>query len=518
LTRNSHTPVPNPAEPDVAAPRLAVRGVSKRFGNTQALADVNLDFRAGEIHAVLGENGAGKSTLMHILAGTLRPDAGSLLFDGRPVSFASPRQARNAGIGMVHQHFTLVEALTVAENLALSLPRQSRWRYDRAAAATEAAALAQRIGLDLSPLEVPVSQLPVGARQRIEILKALAHAQRVLILDEPTAVLTPQEVRTLFVLLRQLRSQGRLVVFITHKLREVREVADRVTIMRRGRNVGTYATADLSEREMAERMIGDVAPVRPRVAAHAAGEIVLQVSQLAAGGGTSAPALVDVSFTVRAGEIFGIAGVDGNGQQELFEVLVGLRRPASGTVSVRGRPRTTCTPRAALAAGIGHIPPDRQHQGLVLPMTVQENLLLSRVLLDRCGRWGMVDLDAARRVAAEAARQYGIRAGLQEPVRSLSGGNQQRVVVARALAADPAVLIAANPSRGLDVAATRAVADALLDSARRGCAVVLISTDLDEVLDLSHRVSVLSRGHLSPALEPPIDTDRLGLLMAGVPH
>ncbi|MFI5396346.1 MAG: ABC transporter ATP-binding protein [Candidatus Binatia bacterium] len=510
--------MPNPAEPDVAALLLAVRGVSKRFGNTQALADVTLDFRAGEIHAVLGENGAGKSTLMHILAGILRPDAGRLFLAGWPASFASPRQARNAGIGMVHQHFTLVEALTVAENLALSLPRQSCWRYDRAAAATEAAALAQRIGLDLSPLDVPVSQLAVGARQRLEILKALAHAERVLILDEPTAVLTPQEVRTLFVLLRQLRGQGRLIVFITHKLREVQEVADRVTIMRRGRHVGTFATAELSEREMAERMIGDVAPMRLRAAACTAGESVLQASQLAADDESGAPALVDVSFSVRAGEIFGIAGVDGNGQQELFEVLVGLRRPSGGTLRVRGRAVTTFTPRAALAAGLGHIPPDRQHQGLVLPMTLQENMLLSRVLLDRCSRWGMVDVDAARRVTAEAARQYGIRADLQEPVRSLSGGNQQRVVVARALAEDPAVLIAANPSRGLDVAATRAVADALLDSARRGCAVVLISTDLDEVLDLSHRVSVLSRGRLSPALEPPIDTDRLGLLMAGVPH
>jgi simple sugar transport system ATP-binding protein len=417
---------------------------------------------------------------------------------------------------MVHQHFTLVEALTVAENLALALPGQSRWRYSHPAAAAEARALADRVGLALSPPEARVSELPVGARQRIEILKALAHAQRVLILDEPTAVLTPQEVRALFALLRQLRGEGRLILFITHKLREVEEIADRVTIMRRGCVVGTSAAGDLDQRDMVERMIGEVAPARSRSIPRAVGEVVLQVSHLRASNARGALALVDVSFQVRAGEIFGIAGVDGNGQQELFDILVGMRRPAGGAVSVRGRPFTAFTPAAALGAGIGHIPPDRQREGLVLPMTIEENLLLNRLLLDRCSRRGVMDVKAARELAAAAAGRYGIRADLGAPARSLSGGNQQRVVVARALAQEPEVLVASNPSRGLDVAAARAVADAVLDSARRGCAVVLISTDLDEVLDLSDRVSVFFRGRLSAALEPPIDTERLGLLMAGV--
>jgi ABC-type uncharacterized transport system ATPase subunit len=511
-------PVQNPTGPEVGTPLLAARGISKRFGNTQALDDISLEFRAGEVHAVLGENGAGKTTLMHILAGIHRADAGTVVLDGWPAVFNSPRAARRAGIGMVHQHFTLVETLTVAENLTLSLARQSGWRYAAGAAAAEARALAERVGLDLSPPELTVAELPVGARQRIEILKALAHAARVLILDEPTAVLTPQEVRRLFAMLQELRAQGRLIIFISHKLREVREVADRVTIMRRGRVVGTFHPGSLSESEMAERMIGAVVPARPRATERARGDVVLNVSHLSTRDGGDALALVEVSFAVRAGEILGIAGVDGNGQRELFEVLTGLRPPSGGTVSVRGSPVLEFTPRAFLAVGIGHVPPDRQHDGLVLPMTVQENLLLSRTLLDRCSRRGLLNAAAVQRFSMEMARLFHVRADLGAPARSLSGGNQQRVVVARALAQQPAVLVAVNPSRGLDVAAARGVAEAVLDSARRGCAVVLISTDLDEILDLSDRVAVLSRGRLSPALEPPIDGEQLGLLMAGVRH
>jgi len=266
---------------------------------------------------------------------------------------------------------------------------------------------------------------------------------------------------------------------------------------------------------MAERMIGEVAPGRPRSRSRAAGTVVLNVAALSVPDARRGRALADVHLSVRAGEILGIAGVDGNGQQELFDVLAGLRQPAHGTVQVHGHTLTTFTPQAALAAGIGHIAPDRQHQGLVLPMTLEENLLLSRVLLDRCSRHGVLDVPAARRFAAAAVRRHGIRASLADAVQSLSGGNQQRVLVARALAQEPSVLVAANPSRGLDVAATRAVADALLDCASRGCAVLLISTDLDEVLELSDRVSVLANGRLTPPLDPPFDADRLGLLMAG---
>jgi ABC-type uncharacterized transport system ATPase subunit len=502
----------------VTAPRLSVRGIEKRFGTVQALAGVDLDFRAGEIHALLGENGAGKSTLMRILAGIYRPDAGTIWLDAQAVTFGSPRAARAAGIGMVHQHFTLVETLTVAENLALSLPHLSRWRFDADAAAAQARALGERIGLALAPPDTPVHQLPVGARQRLEILKALAGAGRVLILDEPTAVLTPQEVQQLFAMLRQVRDQGRLVVFITHKLREVKDIADRVTIMRRGRVVGTQNTSCISEGEMAARMLGDVAPIRRRAprTGVAAAAVGLRVERLCARDSRNVPALVDVSFEVHAAEVLGIAGVDGNGQRELFEVLVGARFPSSGTVHVQDQLLIAFTPSAALAAGIGHIPPDRHRDGLVLPMTVQENFLLSRTILDQVSRWGLLQLKAARRFAGRLAQEYAVHfASLDAPVRSLSGGNQQRIVVARELAHEPKILVAVNPTRGLDINAAAAVANAVHDAADNGCAVVLISTDLDEVLDLSDRIRVLSRGRLSAALEPPFDMERLGLLMAG---
>jgi ABC-type uncharacterized transport system ATPase subunit len=502
---------------DATAPLLAVRGVGKRFGAVQALAGVNLDFRPGEIHALLGENGAGKSTLMHVLAGLLRPDTGTILVDGRAVTFASARAARRAGIGMVHQHFTLIDALSVAENLALSLPEQSGIRFDAEAAATAARALAERVGLELSAPDTPVAQLPVGACQRLEILKALAGGGRVLILDEPTAVLTPQEVRPLFAMLRQLRDQGRSVIFITHKLREVKTVADRVTIMRRGRVVATYDVSAISESEMADLMVGTVATpsTRPR-RGPVDGAVVLQVVEISARDARGVAALQGVSFEVCAGEILGIAGVDGNGQRELFEVLVGLAQPAAGSISVGGQALTEFNPRAALAAGIGHIPPDRQREGLVLPMTVQENFLLSRGLLDRFSSRGMLHQEAARRFAAQQAEQYALHfASLDAPVRSLSGGNQQRVVVARTLAEQPRVLVTVNPTRGLDFAAAAAVSDALQAVAQRGCAVVVISTDLDEVLELSDRVRVLFRGRLSAPLQPPVDPEHLGLLMAG---
>ncbi|MGH7743019.1 MAG: ABC transporter ATP-binding protein, partial [Candidatus Eiseniibacteriota bacterium] len=466
---------------------------------------------------LIGRNGAGKSTLMYVLSGLLRPDTGSILLNDVAVAFASARAARQAGIGMVHQHFTLVDALSVAENLALSLPGPSRFRFDADATAAEARALAERVGLELSAPDTPVAQLPVGACQRLEILKALASGGRVLILDEPTAVLTPQEVRPLFAMLRQLRQQGRAVIFITHKLREVKAVADRVTVMRRGRVVGTYDVAATSEGEMAERMVGTVAPsASTTTRGPVDGAVVLQLADIYVRDERRVPALHDVSFAVRAGEILGIAGVDGNGQSELFQVLVGLTAPTSGTVRVGGQAITDFNPRAALAMGIGHIPPDRQREGLVLPMSVQENLLLNRTLLDRFSQRGMLRVAAARRFAADLAEQYALRfASLDAPVRSLSGGNQQRVVVARTLADEPRVLVTVNPTRGLDFAAAAAVTQALEAVARRGCAVLVISTDLDEVLELSDRVHVLSRGRLSAALDPPVDPEHLGLLMAG---
>lgn len=502
-------------EPD--APPLAVREVWKRFGAVDALAGVNLAFAAGEVHAVLGENGAGKSTLMRVLAGALAPDRGAVILNGRPVAFRSPRDARQAGIGMVYQHFTLVGALTVIENLALSLPGQTGWRFDRRAAAEEAQTLAARIGLDLGAPERRVDELPVGARQRLEIIKALAGNPLVTILDEPTAVLTPQEVRQLFEILRRLRAEGRVVIFITHKLREVKEIADRVSVMRRGRVVATAAAADLDEREMAELMVGALLPASaPRAEVPAGAVIALRVAGVTTEAANGGVGLRDVCMEVRAGEILGIAGVDGNGQRELFEVLTAARGPTAGEVRVDGRLLAGDGPAAAVQAGIGAIPPDRHREGLVLAMSVAENYLLNAALLSRFSQRGFLRRQAARGFAADLVARFAVScAGLEAPVRSLSGGNQQRIVVGRELARGPAVLVTVNPTRGLDVVATAAVADALTAAARQGCAVVLISTDIDEVLELSHRVHVLAGGRLSAALEPPIDAERLGMLMGG---
>jgi ABC-type uncharacterized transport system ATPase subunit len=497
-------------------PLLSVRGISKRFGAVAALTDVDLDADAGEIHAILGENGAGKSTLMRALAGITRPDAGTILLDGTVQNFASPRAARHAGIGMVHQHFALVDTLTVAENLALSLPGQSRWALDTPSIARTAAALARRIGLELSAPDTPVSALSVGARQRLEILKALANAGRVLILDEPTAVLTPPEVQRLFEMLRRLRAQRLLVLFITHKLPEVKEIADRVTIMRRGKVITTVAIAGVTVPQMAQLMVGEVPATRERGhERNREANVTLETSHLAVvHRGTRV--LDDVSFAVRAGEIFGIAGVDGNGQRELFELLVGLGRPVAGEIRVAGRPLALVHPRAAIAAGIGHIPDDRQREGLVQSMTIEENLLLHRRILDQLKHLGMLRRAVTRGFAARLAHAYAVEAaGLDVPARALSGGNQQRLIVARELAFPPLVLVAVNPMRGLDVAAARAVGNALLHVARQGCAVVLISTDLDEVLDLSDRIGVLYRGRLSAAVSPPFDVKQLSALLAG---
>ncbi len=501
------------AEPAAA---LAVHGLHKHFGAVHALDDISLRFAKGEVHAILGENGAGKSTLMQILAGVYAADAGSIEVDGRPVTLGSPRDAAAHGIGMVHQHFTLVEALTVAENLALSLSHPGAWRLDLGAVAQKARALATEIGLDLPDPDLFVRDLPVGTRQRLEILKALARADRVLILDEPTAVLTPHEVAGLFEMLRRLQARGLTILFITHKLREVRELADRVSIMRRGALVGTYAVGALSEAEMAEHMVGHMDAPVSRPSAVKTGSVVLEIDRLSVADEGGQVGLSEASLVVHRGEILGIAGVDGNGQRELFEALVGLQRPVAGRVVVNGIERQTYSPDAALEEGIGHIPPDRHRQGLVLAMSVRENLLLHRRHLNRLSRYGLFQPAAVEAFANDLIARYAIHcSGPSALASELSGGNQQRVVIARELAGEPSVLVVVNPTRGLDLAASRAVLEALRDIAARGCAIVLVSTDLDEVLDSSDRVVVLYRGRVSEALARPFDVQQLGLLMGG---
>jgi len=430
--------------------------------------------------------------------------------------FSSARDARRAGIGMVHQEFTLVDALSVAENLVLSVCPESRWQWRQADVVAAAARMAGDLGLELGDLDRPVGTLPVGQRQRVEIVKALAGQARILILDEPTAVLTSAEVAQLFAVLDRLRRAGTAVLFITHKLAEVTAIADRITVMRRGGIVGRTTRAHLTEAELAVLMVGsfeaDAPPPAPPAQAHAQ----LELNHVSAVDDRGLTALEDMTVAVRAGEIFGIAGVDGNGQAELFEILSGLRQPASGSIAVGGAQLARFEPAAMSAAGIACIPPDRQRQGIIGDMTVRENALLSAALLRQVSRGTFTRPEAEHHFAAAMVEQYGIRvAGLDAPARSLSGGNVQKLVVARALALTPRVLVAVNPTRGLDIAASHAVYAAFGAALRRGAAVLLISTDLEEILARAHRVSVLYRGRPSAVLEPPFPTARIGALMAG---
>ena len=495
---------------------LSLRGICKRFGAVDALADVDLDIRPGEVHAVLGENGAGKSTLMKVLFGLVTPDAGTVELDGEPVRFRNALDARRAGIGMVHQEFALIDALSVTENLTLSVSPSIGWWWRRRAVVDAAQRLAAAIGLPLDDLDAPVGTLAVGMRQRIEILKALAGNTRVLILDEPTAVLTPQEVAQFFTVLDRLRDAGTAVIFITHKLPEVMAIANRISVMRRGRIVARAERGAVSEAGLAEMMVGPLAASAAAPAAMHEGPTRLELRGVSAVDDRRLPALRGVSLAVRGGEIFGIAGVDGNGQAELFEILAGARAPQAGSVIVDDGPIQRFDPATLQDAGVACVPPDRQRQGVVAAMSVRDNAVLSAPLLQRLSP-GLLTRPAAERSAAQAmVDAYAIKIdGLDAPVRSLSGGNVQKLVVARALSLSPRVLVAVSPTRGLDVAASHAVYAAVDAAAASGTAVLLISTDLDEILAHAHRVAVLFRGRLSDVLERPVSTARLSALMAG---
>jgi simple sugar transport system ATP-binding protein len=496
---------------------LTLRGIRKRFGAVTALADIDLDVRGGEVHALLGENGAGKSTLMRVIYGLVAPDGGALYLRGAPWRCADALDARRAGIGMVHQEFALIDGLSVAENLTLSVCPESRWIWRRADVIAAAQRVAAGLGLELGDLDAPVGWLPVGLRQRIEIVKALAGDTQVLILDEPTAVLTESEVAQLFAVLDRLRRAGTAVLFITHKLAEVMAIADRITVMRRGRIVTSALRADVTQAHLAELMIGaPVSSAAPPPPPPADTPAQLELAHLSAVDDRGLRALDDVSLTVRRGEIFGVAGVDGNGQAELFEVLAGLRRPSGGSVAVDGSPLRRFDPAAMSAVGIACVPPDRQRQGVVGAMSLRENAVLNAALLRRVSRGPFTRAAAEIRMARELIDAYAITsAGIDAPVRHLSGGNAQKLVVGRALALGPRVLVAAGPTRGLDIAAAQAVYTAFDAALARAAAVLLISTDLDEILARAHRLAVLYRGRLSAVLERPFATAQIGALMAG---
>ena len=474
-----------------------MRGIVKRFGDTVANDGVDFTLAPGTIHALLGENGAGKTTLMRVLYGLAAPDAGEILVNGEPAAIRAPKDAIRLGIGMVTQHFSLVEPMTVAENVVLGA--EGGFRLDLDAARALVARASERVGIEVHP-DARVGALSVGERQRVEIVKALSRDARVLVLDEPTAVLVPQQVELLFEALRRLRGQGLAVVFISHKLREVMAISDEVTVLRRGKVAGTAAVADVDERELARMMMGRVTAGVRRDAASGSGEPVLAVEGLEAEDSRGLPAVQGVSFQVRAGEILGIAGVSGNGQTELAEVLSGLREPTAGTVRTDGEP--------------GRIPEDRR-ASVVGELSVAYNLVLED--LDSYRRGPMLDERAIRRRAEQLIERFDIRARPNDSVQGLSGGNMQKVLLARVLAREPKALVVAQPTQGLDVGATEYVRSQLLAQREAGAGILLISEDLEELLALSDRLAVMYEGELVGEFAAgAADVEQIGALMAGL--
>jgi simple sugar transport system ATP-binding protein len=495
---------------------LELRGITKRFGRLVANDAIDFELERGEIHALLGENGAGKSTLMNVLYGLHRPDEGEILLDGETVRIDSPRRAIALGIGMVHQHFMLVPVMTVAENLVLGTEPRRGPLLDYKAAAARTRELSDRFGLAVNP-DATVEDLGVGSQQRVEILRALLRGAKVLVLDEPTAVLTAQEAQDLFRVLRALAEDGTSIVFISHKLNEVLEISDRVTVLRRGEKVDTVETKGASERSLARLMVGRDVLLRVEKSGRSAGDTVLEVEDLHVTDDRGLPAVRGASFSVREGEIVGLAGVDANGQSELIEALVGLRRPEAGRIVVDGRSVGHGVVLETIDAGVGHIAEDRHRRGLVLDFTLAENLSLLEyrkpTLSSRLG-W----LSPRRMIsrARRLLREFDVRGGRAEtPAGSLSGGNQQKCVIARELDAEPRVLVAAQPTRGLDVGAIEFVHRRLVEQRDAGRAVLLVSLEMEEIRSLSDRVLVIYEGEIVAELPPETSEEDFGVAMTG---
>ncbi len=493
---------------------VSLQAIHKAFPEAVALRGASFDARPGEVHALLGENGAGKTTLMNVLAGLYQPDEGDIWLGGRRRRWRSPSQAIAAGIGMVHQHFKLVTSFTVYENLLLGM-RGPLWVDGRREAA-RIRALTLRYPLAVDPL-APVWQLSMGERQRVELLRMLWRGARVLILDEPTSVLTPQESQILFAVLRSLAGSGHTVIFISHKLEEVRRAADRITVMRGGRTVAVLPSAQASAEELAALMVGrEVVPQQGSPAT--LGEPVLVLERLAVAGDRGPLAVREATLSVRAGEIVGIAGVAGNGQRELAEALAGLRPIVSGTLTVAGRAVGRVGVRQRIEAGLVLIPEDRLHTGLAGAMTAADNLILKSYRRPPLSRRGILNHRAIRRRTQRALSRFALTVPPQAPVRVLSGGTLQRLLLARELDEGPRAIVAMSPTRGLDVGATVAVHRALLDVRRGGAATLLISEDLDELMALADRLAVMHEGRISAVfVRREFDRPRIGLLMAGGP-
>jgi general nucleoside transport system ATP-binding protein len=502
-----------------AAPVLELRGITKQFPGVLANDHIDFDLQRGEVHALLGENGAGKSTLMSILYGLYTADSGQVLMNGKPVTIASPKHAIELGIGMVHQHFMLIPVMTVTENIVLAQePVKAGVLLDENAAEKRVADVARTFKFAVDP-HARIQDITVGQQQRVEIMKALYRNADIVILDEPTAVLTPQEAHELFEILRTLQREGISVIFISHKLNEVLEIADRISVLRRGKLVETIPREGATEEGLARSMVGREVLLRVEKKPATPGETLLTVNDLVVRDDRGLEAVRGVSFEVHSGEIVGIAGVDGNGQSELIDALTGLRNPASGGIHVSGEDLTGANARDALDAGMGHIPEDRQRRGLVLDFNLAENLVLHDYGREPFSKLGWMNPRNWFRWARGLLQEFDVRGG--GPTTrgaSLSGGNQQKVVLAREISRDPSVLIAAQPTRGLDVGAIEFVHRRLVEQRDAGKAVLLVSLELEEIVSLSDRIIVLYEGRIVAEFPPDVSEEELGFAMVGGRH
>ena len=495
--------------------RVELKGITKKFGSFTANDRISLTVEPGQIHCLLGENGAGKSTLMNVLFGMLHADEGEILINGEPVRFANSGEAVRHGIGMVHQHFMLVPVFTAAENVVLGFePTKSFNRLDHKSANARILELSEKYGLDVNP-EAIVENLSVGLQQRVEILKALSHDAELLILDEPTAVLTPQEIDALMEIMRSLARDGKSILFITHKLKEVRAVADVITVIRQGQVIDTVPATE-TESQLAALMVGREVNLTVRKEETQLGDVVLELRDVVVRDDRGLSVVNGVSLEVHAGEIVTLAGVQGNGQTELAEAIAGLRHVESGTITLRGTDITNQSPRGILDAGLGHVPEDRQRDGLVMSMSVADNLVLNTPRRAPFARRGTRNLAAVAANAADLVERFDIRTGgVDAMASSLSGGNQQKVIVARELSRPLTCLMASQPTRGLDVGSIEYVHRQIVNERNQGMGVFIISSELDEVLALGDRIAVMYAGKINGIVGPSTSREDIGLMMAG---
>lgn len=495
---------------------IEMRNITKIFGEFVANDHINLHVRRGEIHALLGENGAGKSTLMNMLAGLLEPTSGEIAINGEVVSIDSPSKAAHLGIGMVHQHFMLVDAFTVAENIILGSETTKAGVIDLKKAIAEIKELSERYGLEVDPT-AKVADISVGAQQRVEILKTLYRGADLLIFDEPTAVLTPAEIAELLKIMKKLIEEGKSIILITHKLDEIRAVADRVTVIRRGKSIETVDVAGATNEDLAEWMVGRSVSFKTEKIASNPKEVILSIKDLVVNENRGIPAVKGLNLEVRAGEVVGIAGIDGNGQSELIQAITGLRKVKSGSITIKGEEVVGKTPRKITEMQVSHVPEDRHRDGLVLQMSVAENIALQTYYKEPNSKNGILNYNKINEKARQLMEEFDVR-GASElvPSKALSGGNQQKAIIAREIDRNPDLLIVSQPTRGLDVGAIEYIRKRLIAERDKGKAVLVVSFELDEILDVSDRIAVIHDGTIHGIVDPATtNKQELGVLMAG---